>query len=257
MDVPPLKLSPSKVSKYRDCPTALWWNVVCGLREPQSKAAKEGEYIHKLAENYMIKGEMPYKNGRLERAFQALLPLLPQERLRASEVEMWFELQFLGWPIMRGRMDYLISPIRIKGCPPEDTPIDRVPPEYWLEINDIKTTSDLKYARSAEDLETDPQSIIYSMYYLQRWPWVRFRLPYVRRNPPHYTKEVKIEWSRPRIIDGFLRLYNETIRDMIRVYNSEFHEVEKKIHNCWKYGGCGYMDYCAAQGVAVFSGKGG
>ena len=134
-------VSATSIKLFRSCLRRWYERYILGKREPTSKAMTRGNEVHRQLEQYLLHGEMPDDSpeGLIAQAGLEHLPAPPYQ------VELSLEhLPIEGTPApFKGFIDMYIT---------GDTP----------EILDHKTTSNFKYALTAEQLAVDPQLIIYA-----------------------------------------------------------------------------------------------
>lgn len=240
-----LKISPSQIQKYRRCPRAYAWEYVAGIKSPPSPKQEFGSAVHAELAEWLSRAQPPSDTppGRIAR--QAIsknwLPT-PSPRLL---VEKEFSLPINSEIELIGFIDCVEPPIK-----------DKVPI-----VIDHKTTSDLKWALTVEELAQDPQALIYGA-----WAMLEFQVPIVECRWIYYAASNPLRGARraagSRPVSVLLDLTSETF-----VLNSK--KLEKNIKeitdirknarapttlradpaSCDRYGGCYYRENCKLSGL--------
>lgn len=146
-------VSPSQISTSRMCERRWALDKLAGIRTPDAPSAALGKEVHEALEKWLTDGTTPDSTTRAGAIAMAGLnelspvpsPQLPLGTIIENEFE--FEYGGITWT---GRKDL----------------------EYRndgrLAIRDHKTTSDFRYAKTAEQIKDDPQGIIYPFESFQR-----------------------------------------------------------------------------------------
>lgn len=146
-------VSPSQISTSRMCERRWALDKLAGIRTPDAPSAALGKEVHEALEKWLTDGTTPDSTTRagaiamagLDELSQVPSPQLPLGTIIENEFE--FEYGGITWT---GRKDL----------------------EYRndgrLAIRDHKTTSDFRYAKTAEQIKDDPQGIIYPFESFQR-----------------------------------------------------------------------------------------
>lgn len=136
-------ISPTQVSTWRTCKRKFAFTYLTGEPRPeQTKAQRIGVALHSRVERFFQTGEPDYTAGFSDeehlaaRLLPHLIGKLPPGALSEQKVVV-----HLGGVEFGGRFDWLtLDPI---------------------ELGDLKTTSNMVYAKTAKELSTDPQPLIY------------------------------------------------------------------------------------------------
>jgi hypothetical protein len=137
------------------------------LARPKAEtgALATGTEVHAMLEDYLLKGWWPTADHPHRTKFDAVVPLLPRPKTPGMLVEHEFEFEvYPGGPIMVGGIDVALPPWKTGGDM-DGTMVDL----WYAGVDDHKTTSDMKYAKTPEQLAVNTQLIIYA-YYLFRLP---------------------------------------------------------------------------------------
>ena len=148
-------VSASQVVKFRRCQRRWSWEYVQGFKQGSTEKMRQGLAIHHALETYVNNGTilkevfMNVKTGRpapsgekwlTARFVHAAIPLLPDRSTLTAE-------QRISLPTLGGE------------GPPWVGYIDA---HNGISVIDYKTTGNLKFAKTAEDLLTDPQAVAYA-----------------------------------------------------------------------------------------------
>ena len=192
-------ISPSQIKAWRNCPRKWAWDKLEGIRGKGSPSTGLGTRVHEIAEAYLLEGKPPdleetftYPNPRRPektitrypgRIFNAGIHHNPSRHTPGLTVEgaAEFRTPAGGW---YGRIDL--------HWPGEDG----IPT-----VQDHKTTSSLSWAMSEEDLQSDPQALIYAA-----WCRLHYGSRYVRLRWVYYE-------TKPRSGGGHRSRKVETILD--------------------------------------------
>lgn len=228
-------LSPTAVSKYRLCRRAYAFEYNEGLRAPSTRKQQFGTDVHAQIERWLRTGQPPDDTPEGRTAKQGL-QWLPSPDSRLA-LEQRFEVPVTSEIAVGGFVDCF--------APPEITGAEPL-------LIDNKTTSDLRWAKTEEQLESDPQALIYTVWAMLTWqaPVVRVRWVYYAATngeprEPHGSKPVEI------------RLTTRGIRASVEQLVVDFEEMakirrEKQLgstlppspESCSMFGGCPHQSRC-------------
>lgn len=145
-----VRWSATAIDTWRLCPRKWAWRVIDGIEGVQGESAALGGRVHKVLEVWLRDGMLDAETVEGQIALPGL-KYLPQPD-PAAQVEEWFELT-IGGEGFHGRMD-----LRYRKQPRDaDGRFGR------LVVLDHKTTSDFKWAKSADDLRNDVQATMYAV----------------------------------------------------------------------------------------------
>lgn len=154
----PFAVSPSQISLWRMCRRRWAWKYLAGLPEPQHPSAALGEEVHHLLEDWEKEGKVPEGGARADGIALKMIDHVPTGEGLSVEQKMRFAYGGVMWS---GRKDLEYRD------------------DATLVVHDHKTTSDLKWAKSAEELREDPQGIMYAFEAFQRHPDDSLRLDWL------------------------------------------------------------------------------
>ena len=145
-EVKPYLFSASQISTYEMCPRKWAWNKIDGLESPPNKYAEMGTQVHHHLETWLKHRKVPAV-GEAAVIANAMIPHLPPpQSIDPADVEREFRWRFHE-VAFRGFID-LIHIDYTKSVP--------------VSIYDHKTTSDLQWAKTPEDLGNDVQATLYA-----------------------------------------------------------------------------------------------
>lgn len=235
-------VSPSQIESYKACARKWYQEALEGLRQPPTPSQEFGTEVHGVIESFLQSGELP--QGASERA------------VAVSSAGQRF------WP-QRGKDAFLLEQEMLVHA--QDDP--DLPPLYgfadiiWLDgrVDDHKTTSDFKYAKSEHQLGFLPQPVIYGMHALSIGATrqehgergVRVRFIYYRTKGAREALAVETFLTetelRHRIKDVF-RVVREMVHTVARL---PLDAVPASTGACKDYGGCHLRQRCHSMGVPV------
>lgn len=142
-----IKISPSQITLWRTCKRKFAFNYFTKLpKQPETKALAIGNATHARMELYFKSGTPDYSyvpgdaiSYASSRILTAIVPFLPQPAEAVSEGTFVTHHDGITFS---GRLDW------------------RVP---GVEIGDLKTTGNMKYRKTEEELRKDPQALLYSL----------------------------------------------------------------------------------------------
>lgn len=184
-----------------------------------------GNEVHRQLEAYLLNGDMPDDSpeGQIAQAGLEHLPAPPYQ------VELSLEhLPIEGTPApFKGFIDVYIA-----GDEPE--------------VLDHKTTSNFKYALTADQLAVDTQLIIYAAHALNNCDAGTIRLTHVcyLTKPPYQSQHTSTVVTRAHVDEQFADIL-KTVEEMVAASEQPASALEKNKDHCWAYGKrCPYFDEC-------------
>jgi hypothetical protein len=195
-------------------------------RPPESRAQKIGIALHAKAEHFIKTGHLDYSSfAEEEKEAARLLPAISPYLPAAAQSEQKVKVE-IGGVQFSGRYDWF----RLNADGNSG------------EVGDLKTTSSLRWVKSALELSTHPQPLIYASALLTvPKENVTCRWVYVQTRGAPYVKEVffKPDFSAmPDIIrDG---------QNIVRAWEDKGdpNSYEPTPSACDAYGGCPYRSQC-------------
>jgi RecB family exonuclease len=251
--------SASQIQLYRDCARKWAFRYLAGLKTPQHPAAALGEEVDTYQLQPYLRDDRPFDFTKPSGEIAASgLVYLPKPKSNKLEVQKHFVIPSPTFIEVDGKKEPI--GIKFQGY------IDLWMPEgngttTNLTIIDFKTTSDLKWAKSEEDLKTDVQAQLYAFagMYLTRKPvadlaWVYFQTRGARR-----AKQTQLRVTADHAAEQFQRIDNIAIEMKgVRDQNPNPLDLPANPEACEAYGGCPYRDRCnlsPAQVIAAIAAK--
>jgi RecB family exonuclease len=222
-------VSASSITLFKEgCQRKWYYRYIVGTPSETSEAMTLGSKVHEALEQYLLKGEKPTQTTLEGKIAAKGLHLLPP---RNEEMRVEISLKELPIPDL---------PIPFKGF------IDLLEMEGTPHVLDHKTTSNLKWAKTEQDLSKNIQLIIYARHVLEHSDSDDIRLThiyYVTRHP-HNTKEVSVVVSREHVYAEFEKIL-ETVHEMLAAAQLPMDAVPKQKGHCYAYGKrCPHYNEC-------------
>lgn len=238
-------LSASQVSTFRRCKRKWAFTYINGEVSPPSEAMSYGSEVHAVLEKFLLTGNWQGAADAVACAQQGE-HILPAPRDKTLGVEQRFDI-----PIMNGKA-------RFMGF------IDLVVPPRagnTLEVTDHKTTKDMRYAETSDDLKVNVQANLYSKWAMDKYlkDKVLARWRYYCSRPSRAKAAVR---GRPRNMGGFRAVtrvktkaeveaqWKELLADAEEMVTLSLNkkvwakDVEGNEFACNDYGGCPFKGQC-------------
>ena len=255
---PPLaKISASQLDTFAQCNAKWGYQYLDGHQPPQHPSAQCGTRVHEILEAWLARGQPPDPNEVLvigERVYEVgKIALAGLYNLPAPgphhDVEGGFTVPFMsGYPALwRGFIDssYLVHGPVVYTMEDGAQVLGRV--EVIPEILDHKTTTNLDYRKTREDLLTDIQAMIYAWVGLTRVPdapRVNLRWVYYKTSKPYKSEVTYTSVTREHVMQT-LALWEElAIVGPLRAkaLGLRGSQLPKNARACGRYGGCPHKD---------------
>jgi len=177
-----LRLSASQVQLWSDCKRKWMWKYVAGIEEPSNPAADKGKLVHGELEKYLTGGSIDFTTeiGYIAASGLEHLPKPGTAGMRVEE-----EFHFVG-PSGHSYLGY--KDLQVPGI-----------------IFDHKSTGDLRYQKTPEQLKKDIQAILYAVDYFRTHPdekevelrWVYYQTRNARKSAVTHLRVNQTEtWNR-------------------------------------------------------------
>ena len=225
-------VSASQFKTYSLCKRK-WYIEKCtdAPRPEPSAAMLLGSTVHELLENFVLNGE-ELPETREGRIAQTAVQYIPDGQLH---VELDVRLESIDPP--------LVGFIDLYETSDETCPV----------VIDYKTTSAWKWAKTEEQLKTDPQMIAYGQYALEQHPKanevVVAHIQLKTKGAPE-SRLVSVELTREHVEQQWSELVALAAEMKQTSYIDSVEEVPPTLSACGAYGGCPFADTCAALGGA-------
>lgn len=225
----PHLFSASQVSSYEMCPRKWAWNKVDGLPSTSNKYAEMGTQVHSHLETWLTKRKLPAV-GEAAAIANAMIPYLPPpQAIDAENVERRFVWSFEDVSF-QGFIDLV-----------------QVGTSKDVTIYDHKTTSDLQWAKSEEDLLDDVQATLYARVLMDQMSTdtVQLQWTYATRKARPQVLPVKITVTRDDIESRVAHTV-ASAREMQEILLSECSAVDVPYNAsaCGAFGGCPFQANC-------------
>ena len=218
-----MRLSASQVQTFSDCQRKWAWRYVANVEEPPNAAAELGRAVHAVLEKYLNGGEIDFtaETGYIAAAGLEHLPKPGTEGLLVEE-----EFHFEG-PSGHSYLGY--KDLEMPGV-----------------VYDHKTTSDLKWQKTAEDLSKDIQATLYAVDYFRKHPdendvelrWVYYQTRNTRKSAITILRVNQAEaWDRFQEIEKIAEQISEAS-------TKKPLELPPNTNHCSAYGGCPHQGRC-------------
>jgi hypothetical protein len=145
--------SASQIAVYSACKRKWAWHYVVGVEVPQHPAAAFGEEVHAQLARYLSGGPIDFtkESGYVAASGLQHLPRPRTPGMRVEDDEESTAFAFVGF----GGHTYYSGYLDL---------------DFPGTVVDHKTTGDLKWAKTPDQLRRDPQAVIYSVEYFRRHP---------------------------------------------------------------------------------------
>jgi CRISPR/Cas system-associated exonuclease Cas4 (RecB family) len=218
-----MRLSASQVQTFIDCQRKWAYKYLDGIEEPPNASAELGRAVHAELEKYLKGGEIDFTTeiGYIAASGLQHLPKPGAEGMRVEE-----EFHFEG-PSGHTYLGY------------KDLEMPRV-------VYDHKSTGDLKWQKTKEDLKTDIQATLYAVDYFRGHPdepevelrWVYYQTKGTKKSAITVVTRYQVEaWDR------FLEI-EQVAQQMQEASAKKTLELPPNINHCGAYGGCPHQGRC-------------
>lgn len=218
-----MRLSASQVQTFVNCPRAWSWRYIEGVADTPSPAAEKGRAVHAALEKYLAGGTIDFTD-EIGYIAAAGVEHLPKPGTPGLLIEQEFHFEGPSGHTYLGYKDL------------EEPGI----------IYDHKTTSDLRWQKTEEELASDLQATLYAVDYFRKNPedpavelrWVYYQTKNTRKSAVTRTRVTQTEtWQR------FLAI-EKTAEDMEVASTLRALELPPNIKHCDAYGGCPHQGRC-------------
>lgn len=231
-----MRVSASQIVLYRNCQRAWAWSYVTGLKTT-NKAAELGSAVHTELERYLLGGDLDFTTEAGEIAASGL-EHLPLPGTPGMVIEGEFTLTDSNGHTYLGYKDVELSVV--DDCPHV--------------IIDHKSTSDLKWAKTPDDLRKDPQAIIYAADAFAKRPdldTVELKWIYYQTRKTRKSAATHLVITRDHVAKEFLAI-EKTVEEMSMVQEASVGkeastfplELTPNTKHCGAFGGCPYQSNC-------------
>ena len=239
-------VSPSQHEVFELCKRKWAFQRLDGAARFESDKMKFGTEGHGIAEQWLRNGTVPPRSEAGE-VFKQGIHLLPAPHAELM-IEAGLELELKGNIVMVGFIDVLVPPHLRQSKVPQ--------------VIDHKFTSDLRYAKTPEQLRNDAQAVVYSVAVMERfksrsvdgaWVYYGFSGP---NHKPSGTKVVPFHHT----VDSATKPWNRIVEqshEMAKLRRNpalKAVDVEPTPTACSAFGGCEFAGVCPLPKGSILSG---
>jgi RecB family exonuclease len=244
-----LKISASQIQKVRRCKRAYAFEYVEGFRSPSSPKQQFGTDVHAHLENWIKSASLPDDTPAGQLAKMAI----SKEEIPAPDMRLLTEHNFVyRWSEdvdVGGFIDLMVPPELSKHGAPL--------------IIDYKTTSDLRWAKTPEQLENDEQAILYAIEAMMKfnarivdakWIWLAATSPKNGyRKPAGVRPTYTMFDAHDHFFQAKVKKLDKDIQEISRIRNLNIRglSLPPSPESCEMYGGCPHKEKCNLSGADV------
>lgn len=237
-----MRLSASQIQTFVDCQRKWAWRVLDGIEEPPNASAELGGKVHAELEKYLRGGEIDFttETGYIAASGLEHLPK-PGEWIGEGEERCWIatpnllveqEFHFFG-PSGHSYLGY--KDLETLGV-----------------VYDHKTTSDLRWQKTEDDLRKDIQATLYAVDYFRKHPeepsvelrWVYYQTKNTRKSAVTRLRVEQDEvWQRFLDIEKIANRMNEAAQPLDGRAARAL-DLPPNVNHCSAYGGCPHQGRC-------------
>lgn len=243
--------SPSQIKSANSCLRKWSGEAVYGWRQPDTPSTSLGKEVHAVMEAYLTQEKIPNPADKAGAIFLPGIKFLPEPgtpHLLCEQEVFIPEGDFNSGKDLRGFLD-----ITILHHVDEDGTL-------WLVVKDGKTTSNLKYVKSEDELRRDPQCLVYCWAARQlsigvtgyAHKNIRFSNVYFRTRGSPWSMESTVDMTDEELRQGMQQLADYTREKMLPWEGVPFADVPPNLDACGDYGGCHLRPECAQTGLPVY-----
>jgi PD-(D/E)XK nuclease superfamily len=231
-----VRLSASQIQTFSDCQRKWAWRVIEGIEAPSSPSADLGKSVHAELEKYLAGGEIDFTSevGYIAASGLEHLPK-PGTWVANGDIQRWVPTPGL----------LIEQEFHFEG-PSGHTYLGYKDLEAPGVIYDHKTTGDLKWQKTAEDLSKDIQATLYATDYFRNHPDepdVELRWVYYQTKNTKKSAITKLRVSQTETWQKFLEI-EKTAEKMHTASASRALDLPANTNHCNAYGGCPYQGNC-------------
>ncbi len=234
-------VSPSQIATFQECQRKWAWRNIAKVVLPPHKSASLGTEVHAQLETYLGGGSFDFTRATGDIAASAI-GLLPPPLSKGVEIEKKFTFTSAAGYIYHGFMD-LNGPDSSVFPGIQNTGLFLTP-----FVSDHKSTSNLAYAKTPEDLKTDPQGVIYAKAVFEKYPAAQqadLIWTYILTRGAKKAKRTHLRVLKADVEKEFAKL-EITVSDLVTTHQAQTDPLSLPPNTaaCGNYGGCPYRAYC-------------
>ena len=186
-----MRLSASQIETFTNCRRKWGWRYLDGIEEPTNPAAVKGRAVHAVLEQYLSGGQIDFTT-EIGYIAASGLEHLPKPGTPGLLIEQEFHYEGPSGHTYLGYKDL------------EEPGI----------VTDHKTTSDLRWQKTAEELRDDIQATLYAVDYFRKHPeephvglrWVYYQTKNTKKSAVTHIRVAQPEtWQRFLAIEQIAR----------------------------------------------------
>lgn len=229
-----IEISPSALSTWNECHRKFGFKYISKIPAPSGRGAELGTAIHKQIEQYMAGDALDFQaNPQAAEVAAGFIPHLPPSTVSEEKFKFLFPHGDEHPVWFTGRIDFY-----------------HYEPQFRVVlVGDFKSTKSIaKYAKTPEQLDRDPQAVIYSKQGLLKFAdaeSVRLRWLYGQTQGAKRVLPVEHHFT-PREVDDRMYEILPDARQMVylRTVGTDPNELEPNYDACGNFGGCPYQNVC-------------
>jgi hypothetical protein len=239
-----MRLSASQIQTFTDCQRKWAWRILEGIEEPPNKSAELGRAVHAQLEKYLTGGAIDFT---AETGYIAASGLhhLPAPGSPGLLVEQEFHFEGPSGHTYLGYKDLEVPKTgAIVAAPAADNDIGIV--------YDHKTTSDLKWQKTEEQLRSDIQATLYAVDYFRKHPdepQLELRWVYYQTKNTKKSAVTRLRVNQTETWQRFLEI--EQIAEQMDAASQPRDgravralDLPANVNHCGAYGGCPHQGRC-------------
>lgn len=225
-----MRLSASQIQTFTECQRKWAWRVLDGVEGPPNKAAELGGLVHAELEKYLSGGDVDFTT---EVGYIAASGLehLPKPGTPGLLIEQEFHFEGPSGHTYLGYKDL----------------------EEPGTVTDHKTTGDLKWQKTADELRKDIQATLYAVDYFRKHPeephvglkWVYYQTKNTRKSAVTHIRVNQPEtWQRFLEIEQIAEQMHAVSQDKPDGTPVRALDLPPNVNHCSAYGGCPHQGRC-------------
>ena len=225
-----MRLSASQIQTFTDCQRKWGWRYLDGIEEPPNPAAEKGRAVHAALEQYLSGWQIDFTT-EIGYIAASGLEHLPKPGTPGLLIEQEFHFEGPSGHTYLGYKDL------------EEPGI----------VTDHKTTSDLRWQKTAEELRDDIQATLYAVDYFRKHPeephvglrWVYYQTKNTKKSAVTHIRVAQPEtWQRFLEIERIAEQMHEVSQDKPDGTPVRALDLPANIDHCSAYGGCPHQGRC-------------
>jgi len=226
-------MSATQISFWNECQRKWAFRYLEKIYPAPKPGAKLGDDTHQKLKTYFSTNTLPIAPDLVTDLALAAIEELPAPNRALSVEEKFYFLSPTRAFVWVGLAD-LIDP---RGSVPR--------------VHDHKTTKDFKWAKTKEELVTDPQATLYAVYAMSRFRAEQVDLSwlYIRTVPTKKgvikTRKVEARVSKDDVCEKFAEI-DDLGAELVKLHRAKPATLTLKANRaaCGSYGGCPYLSKC-------------